>query len=98
MVDDISIPAIHYTEDFEKSTGGWDAAGFVRIANRLPQSYEISLITFGSEITVTPIELDEKNQAKIHVDFSKDIHKAVLVVSGTTEFTRQPADYLYSIE
>jgi hypothetical protein len=98
MVDDISIPAIHYSEDFEKGDGGWDAAGFVRIANRLPQTYKLSLITYGNEIKVTPIELDENNQAKIQVDFSKDIHKAVLVISGTTEFTRQPADYSYSIQ
>jgi hypothetical protein len=98
MVDDISIPAIHYSENFEKGDGGWDAAGFVRIANRLPQTYKLSLITYGNEIKVTPIELDENNQAKIQVDFSKDIHKAVLVVSGTTEFTRQPADYSYSIQ
>ncbi len=96
MVDDISIPAIHYSEDFEKGDGGWDAAGFVRIANRLPQTYKLSLITYGNEIKVTPIELDENNQAKIQVDFSGDIHRAVLVVSGTTEFTRQPADYTYS--
>ena len=98
MVDDISIPAIHYSEDFEKGDGGWDAAGFVRIANRLPQSYELSLIVYGPEITVTPIKLDDNFQAKIQMDFSKDVHKAVLVVSGTTEFTRQPADYTYSIE
>lgn len=97
MVDDISIPAIHYSEDFEKGDGGWDAAGFVRIANRLPQTYKVSLITFGAETKVIPIELDANNQAEIPVDFSGDIHKAVLVVSGTTEFTRQPADYSYSI-
>ena len=97
MVDDISIPAIQYSEDFEKGDGGWDAAGFVRIANRLPQSYELSLIIFGPETTVTPIELDDNYQAKIQLDFSKDIRRAVLVVSGTTEFTRQPADYIYSI-
>lgn len=97
MVDDISIPATQYSEDFEKGDGGWDAAGFVRIANRLPQSYELSLIIFGPETTVTPIELDDNYQAKIQLDFSKDIRRAVLVVSGTTEFTRQPADYIYSI-
>ena len=97
MVDDISIPAINYFEDFENGFGGWEAAGFVRIANRLPQTFKLSLITYGSEVTVTPIELDKFNQAEIQVDFSNDIYQVVLVISGTTEFTRQPADYSYSI-
>jgi immune inhibitor A len=97
MVDDISIPAIKYFEDFEGGSGGWDAAGFVRIANHLPQTFKISLITYGSEITVTPIELDKFNKAEIPVDFSNGISKAVLVISGTTQFTRQPADYSYGI-
>jgi immune inhibitor A len=97
MVDDISIPAIKYFEDFEGGSGGWDAAGFVRIANHLPQTYQISLITYGSEITVTPIALDEFNKAEIPVDFSNGIFQAVLVISGTTQFTRQPAEYSYVI-
>ncbi len=97
MVDDIAIPAINYFENFEDGKGGWDAAGFVRIANRLPQTYKLSLITYGNDVTVTPIQLDEYNKADIPVDFSGDIYKAVLVISGTTEFTRQPASYSYSI-
>jgi hypothetical protein len=97
MVDDISIPAIKYFEDFEGGSGGWDAAGFIRIANRLPQTFKISLITYGSETTVTPILLDNFNKAEIPVDFSNGTYKAVLVISGTTEFTRQPADYSYMI-
>jgi len=97
MVDDISIEAIDYFEDFETGTGGWEAAGFVRIANQIPQTYKLSLITFGSSIEVTPIRLDENNQAAINVDFSDDIYQAVLVVSGTSKFTRQPAEYFYDI-
>jgi hypothetical protein len=97
MVDDISLPAINYFEDFEGGSGGWDAAGFVRIANLLPQTFKISLIKYGSDVTVMPIELDEYNQAKIQVDFSNGTYQAVLVISGTTEFTRQPADYTYLI-
>lgn len=97
MVDDIGIEAIDYFEDFEDGAGGWEAAGFVRIANRIPQTYKLSLITFGSSIEVTPITLDENNHAVINVDFSDDVYKAVLVVSGTTKFTRQPAEYFFDI-
>ncbi|MBA4421146.1 MAG: hypothetical protein C0391_08355 [Anaerolinea sp.] len=98
LVDDISIPAIDYFEDFETGSGGWDAAGFVRIANRLPQRYKVSVITFGDDVLVTPVTLDAMNRADIRVDFSADIHKAVLVISGTTRFTTQPAEYLVEIQ
>lgn len=97
MVDDITIPAINYNEGFENGDGGWNAAGFVRIANRLPQTYKVSLITYGSTITVTPLELDAENKAQVQVDFS-NISKAIVVVSGTTEFTRQQAEYTYSVQ
>jgi hypothetical protein len=98
MVDDISIPAIKYFEDFEKGEGGWVPAGFVRVANRLPQTYKLSLITYGNNVSVTPIELDDNNKAEIPVDFSDEVYQVVLVISGTTEYTRQPANYSYSIK
>ncbi len=36
LVDDISIPEIDYSSDFENDDGGWQADGFVRINNLLP--------------------------------------------------------------
>jgi immune inhibitor A len=37
VIDDVSIPEIGYQSDFELDGGGWDAAGWVRTDNRLPQ-------------------------------------------------------------
>lgn len=36
-LDDVSIPEIGYSSDFETDDGGWLAEGWVRIDNRLPQ-------------------------------------------------------------
>ncbi len=97
LVDDIAIPQIGYFEDFEADEGGWLGEGFVRVQNRLPQTFRVALI-YKSEIPVVEqIVLDENRQASIWLDFSGDYDEVVLVVSGTTRYTRQRAAYSYRL-
>ncbi len=42
LLDDVQIDAINYQSDFETDDGGWEAAGFVRVENVLPQTYRLS--------------------------------------------------------
>jgi hypothetical protein len=93
----MEIPAINYTTDFETDDGGWLAEGFVRIQNQLPQTFRVSLISNGNETTVQTIELDETQSFSLPLNFDGDIDDAVLVVSGTTRFTRQPAIYRFRL-
>ena len=51
-LDDISIPELGYSDDVESDGGGWDARGFVRSNNRLPQRFLLQLIEFGPEVRV----------------------------------------------
>jgi len=97
LLDDVSIPEIGYSTDFEQDDGGWKGAGFVRIQNRLPQTFRLTLIkkSYG-KVTVEPIPLDVNETATISLDFGKDADQAILVVSGTMRFTRQTADYRFS--
>jgi hypothetical protein len=97
LLDDVSIPAIQYSTDFETDEGGWTADGFVRMENRLPQTYRVSLIQYGNETKVTPVEIDANGRAEVSLDLGGDVDSAVLVVSGTTRFTRQKADYQVSV-
>jgi hypothetical protein len=92
LLDDISIPEINYFTDFEADSGGWLADGFVRIQNRLPQTYRITLIEFGQATTVETIHVSAGEQVELNLT-----GEVVLVVSGTTRFTRQPAEYRFSI-
>ena len=92
LVDDVRIDAINYSEDFESGDGGWEAAGFVRVENTLPQTYRLALITKGDTTTVTHIDLNADQTADIPLSLSSG-EEAVLVVAGTTRFTRQPAPY-----
>lgn len=97
LVDDISIPEMNYSTDFESNTGGWDPKGFVRIDNSLPQTYGISLITRGSNTSVQAIPLSSNVSADIPIHIGGDVNEVVLVISGTTRFTRQTAAYRFSI-
>jgi hypothetical protein len=97
LLDDIYIEAIGYEEDFEAGDGGWEAAGFVRVENTLPQTYRLTLITEGDTTTVTHIPLSPDQTAEIPLSLSPG-EEAVLIVTGTTRFTRLPAAYQIEIE
>jgi immune inhibitor A len=98
LLDDLSIPAIHYVTDLEKDDGGWQPNGFVRIQNRLPQTYRVSLIKEGSKTSVDYISLDANETARIPLNFGKDLNDVILVVSGSTRFTRQEAAYQFEVK
>lgn len=92
LIDDLSIPAIGYQTDFEQDDGGWQAAGFARIQNRLPQTFRLTLILEGDQTRVETLEWVPGETLQVPIDF--DAYQTVtLVLSGTTRFTRQPGLY-----
>jgi immune inhibitor A len=98
-VDDISIPEIGYQEDFESGDGGWQAAGFVRIQNILPQTFRLALITHttgGTTVKILPVNADETAQIPIQIG-SNGVTDVVLVVTATTRITVQEAPYQFSV-
>lgn len=97
LLDDLSIPEIGYAASFEQDDGGWQAAGFVRIENVLPQTFRVELISQGKTTNVAYIPLSADMTADIPLHIGGDISQMVLVVSGTTRFTRQPATYLFIV-
>ncbi len=98
LLDDVGIPEIGYFSDFEAGDGGWEAAGFVRIRNVLPQTFRLALVQRGQLTLVEQIELAPDNTAVIPVSIGEEVNEVVLVVSGTTRFTRQPAAYRLAIQ
>ncbi|HJR79390.1 MAG TPA: choice-of-anchor J domain-containing protein [Anaerolineales bacterium] len=96
LLDDVQIEAINYQEDFEAGDGGWEAEGFVRVENELPQTYRLALITRGDTTTVTPIPVSADQTAEIPLSLNAG-EEAILIVTGTTRFTRQLAAYQIEI-
>jgi hypothetical protein len=98
LLDDIAIAEIGYASDFEANSGGWQAAGFARVTNILPQTFRLALIEHGSQTTVTYLTLDETLAADIPLALGGSVQSVTLVVSGTTPYTRQKAAYQYEIQ
>ena len=99
LLDDVSLEAIGYSTSFEEDDAGWDAQGFVRTRNMLPQTFVVSVILFDNsdQITVEKLELSMENEGSLTIDFT-DIDHAIVVVSGTTRHTRTNARYRLSFE
>ena len=97
LLDDIAVQEIGYFNDFESDSDEWDAAGFVRIQNVLPQTYQLALISIGDETNVEYIQLTAENTAEIPISIGGDVDEVILVVTGTTRYTRQTAPYRYEI-
>ena len=79
----------------ESDNGGWTAEGFVRIQNSLPQTFRLALIKQGPGSTVEYIPLSADHKADIPLHFGDGFDRAVLVVTGTTRYTHQLADYQF---
>ena len=98
LIDDVSIDAIDYFTDFESDDGGWEAEGFVRIQNALPQTFRLALIKQGSSTTVEMIEVSDDQTAEIPISIGGDVDRFTLVISGTTRFTREVGSYTVEIK
>ncbi len=97
LLDDVRVDAIGYQEDFEAGDGGWEAQGFVRLYNELPQTYRVLLVERGRETSVREIILDADRRAQVPLSIGGGVQDAVLIVIGTTRHTWQPAPYRFSV-
>ncbi len=97
VLDDIRIPELDFYDDAE-TDGGWQAAGFVRHSNVLPQSFLAQVILLSDEeARVQPLPLDEQQRGEWTLPLNQEFDQAVLVVSGSTPVTTMPASYAYEL-
>jgi hypothetical protein len=98
MLDDVSVEAASYQSDFETDDGDWKAEGFSRVENIIPQTFRLSLIVKGSNgTTVQAVEVSPDQLAEIPLSLN-DGEEAVLIVTGTTRYTRKSATYQIEIK
>jgi immune inhibitor A len=99
LLDDVAIPAIKYSTDFETEDASWQADGFARIENTVPQTFRLALITESSNGTnVQIISVAPDQSADIPLTIGQNgVKDVILVVTGTTRFTRELAPYQLTI-
>ncbi len=97
-LDDIAIPELDFSDDAE-SGGGWEAAGFVRHSNVLPQQFLVQQILLGpGRVELTRLPLDENQQGRWALPLGEGYDEAILIVAGKTPVTTLRASYAYSLE
>ncbi|MGQ9466402.1 MAG: hypothetical protein ACUVSH_00405 [Anaerolineae bacterium] len=96
-VDDVAVPEIGYFSDFEADGGGWEAAGFVRHANVLPQRWLVQLVLFGPQTTVQRLELNPDQTGEWEIPLGGGVNRAVVIISAYAPVTTEVASYQYSV-
>jgi hypothetical protein len=97
LVDDIAVPEIGYAADFEADDGGWQAQGFIRHANVLPQRWVVQLILFGAEPTVERLELTAEQIGEWTIPLEGSTDRAIIAVSALAPVTTEVGSYRYEI-
>lgn len=95
MIDNIRIDAIGFRDGAENDTAGWQSEGFVRTSGTLPQYWNLRLVRYGAQTVVEPVSVDAQGRAEITLNEGE---RAVLLVSGATRYTTEPAAYTYRVK
>jgi hypothetical protein len=98
LLDDIAVDAADYFSDFEADEGGWQGDGFVRVADILPQSFQVTLIKLGDQAEIEEVELNGLQQGSATIRIGGDVQEVIVVISGTTRHTLERAGYRFTIE
>jgi immune inhibitor A len=97
ILDDIRIPEMNYESGFEDGLDGWDAQGFVRLQNVMPQTFQVILIKqSGSSNIIERLTLDDRQFGSYLFSLKKNECLVVIIVP-TSRFTTQTAKYEWEI-
>ena len=99
LIDDIAVPELDLFDDAE-GDHGWQAEGFVRTDNTLPQDYLVQVIEERADgkVSVRDMALDQSGSGEILIQgFGSGLDHAVILVSPVTRGTHQPARYILSV-
>jgi immune inhibitor A len=97
-LDDIAVPELDYQTDVEAGTDNWQAKGWARVTENVPQQFIVQLITLGKQTRIERMALDEQMHGTMSVaGLGTDANRAVLVVSALAPSTTEPASYSYRI-
>ena len=96
-IDDVKIPEISYSSDFEADDGGWQAAGWLWMDNLLPQQAWVQAIEYaGDTITIQRWRVPDDN-ANWTLPLVNGGNHIIVAVSPFAPVTTVPADYTLTV-
>lgn len=91
-LDDVSIPEIGYSDDFENDDGGWQAEGWLWIDNRLPQNGWVQVAERNGSKTAN-IQRWPLDSAAHTVDLADGVDEVILAISPYAPVTTVAMPY-----
>ncbi len=95
-LDDFSIPQLGYHDDTEGGDGGWQAAGFLRLDNTMPQRYFVQAVEMMADnsykVVDLPVDASGKGSLTIPA-LGGTVQSAALIVATYAPKTTQAAHY-----
>jgi hypothetical protein len=94
-IDDVAIAAIDYFSDFEADSDGWEADGWVRIDNVLPQRawVQVAQITAAGELSLTRLLAEPGSGGPWRVNLAPGVDRALIAVSPFAPVTTVGVSY-----
>ena len=96
LIDDVSLPAIGYSCDFESDSCGWESNGFVRTQAFLPQFYRLAILDGSNQNRIAEVPLIDKNVVSVSFTVGRT-RPVVFAVAAETPFSNNPAPYRFTV-
>lgn len=96
-IDDVRIPEIGYSSNFEADDGGWQPAGWIYMDNLLPQRAWVQAVQFVDDEVIITRWLAEGN-ATWTLELAPDVDKVIFAVSPFAPVTTVPTTYTLTVE
>ncbi|MEO8392723.1 MAG: hypothetical protein ABI700_07005 [Chloroflexota bacterium] len=95
-IDDLTIPEIGYSDDFENGENGWVAEGWLLTDNRLPQNGWVQVIQ-KTGTTTTSVQRWMIDGLSHMVDVTPGVNQVIVAVSPYAPVTTVPMPYTLTI-
>lgn len=99
FLDDIAVPEIGFWDDGEAGDKGWDAAGFLRVDNRIPLEYVVQVLLIGPdgpEVSRLSLAADQTGEMRI-AGLGERFSEGAIAISALAPATTLPVPYWYEV-
>ncbi|MBI2912004.1 MAG: immune inhibitor A, partial [Chloroflexi bacterium] len=98
FLDDIALPQVGFLDDAEQGDL-WEAQGFVRAENRLPQRFSVRFLYGGEQVVVTDVPLDPNQSGHATIPpRPAGTQRAYVAVAALAPLTLEPAPFTLAVE